>query len=1482
MKSKRLLQRSVSFLLIWACIITCLFAVGKLGSIDKVYAEDNTESDHFITSEYVSTLFTQENGLGSNEVNCVYQTASGYIWVGTDGGLYRYDGNEFKVFNLWDTEKDDVYCINSLFQDSRGRLWIATNNYGLFYKKGNDMHHFSSDYYNGIKVINDVCESSDGAIYVAASNGLFKVDEESLVLSSFEDLSEKTINKLESFNDKIWGISDRNEIFNVSFSTDGTYIVRSIAAADLELDELTCLESDDEYIYAGTLGGNIIRMTSLSKVEKMPAGSYGINALYKHDKTLYVCTDNGLGYIGTEGGYHSIVNMKIDSYISSMIFDYEGSIWISSNRNGLLHLGMSKFDDFTARYRIPENSVNCIKQVNSYKYVCTDEGLYIIDYKGTMKSNSLTEVLSGVGVNNVIKDSNGNVWVSTFRRYGVIKWNGNGSPKFFGRSANLPSNQINSIIELSNGKIAVATSEGIGIISDDEVEATYTVENGLDYPNITCLAEDDRGRIIAGSDGGGIYIINGKIIKNYTTKQGLTSDVVSCIEKGESGFYIGTDNGISYYGDTVRALSSIDFSNNVYDVVKNNDDVWVIGSKGILRTSENELLGANGISSRYLARGDGLVRSITNTAGSMIDDKGILYICCTTGIETLDTNNIKINEAPPRLTVSEIDVDGKVYSFDEIGGSLTIPAKTNKITITFGVMTYVNRDNLEVSYNLEGFDSEHIVISGNSPMQAVYTNLEGGDYDFSLFAVNADGTKSESTMTFTISKEFGFFERKSVRITLAVFLGLLLFVAAFVFFKFRRTILGKNRELERLTIEHENAVKSSTAKNDYLANISNEIKIPINAIISLAENTMNSGSRTIEEQENLKNIVVQSNDIISKVDGIIRLARLESGREVANNAPYSITTLVCDLSDRMINLVDNRPIKFFVELGNDIPDVLIGDYEKIKAVLMYLLDNAQKYTREGSITLTVDCYEYNDPKSDRMINLVFGVADTGIGIRNDRLDHIFEVYNINSNKQESGYPGTGIGLAIAKKLSEVMGGDIDVESNYGVGSTFTFSIIQKRPEGSVYQAQVDADVIELVSMEEAEQMWAPEVSILFVDDVELNTTVAVGITNQMEIKCDTASSGINAIDMVMNNDYDLVFMDMIMPVMNGTDTMKEIRELGDPKYDKLPIIAMTENVISEDREKLINDGFTDVILKPLDRRTLATIIINNVDRSKVKYKTSDMSQYIKESRYSEGLERLSENLEVTKILEKIGGNIDVYNKILSSFYSRNKNVQEELRIKFESDYRNFRNRIHGIRTSSGNIGAVNIANMASTLESAVNIGNKTYVRDNLDSFLLSMQEIVYAIGDYLAFVDDKKGITDTAFEAGGIENEKNADSEITSSDAVSSETVSDDNLSADTLSSDIPEDSVFEVSLKEEAQETEEKEQDISDSTVDIDALMRMDNLAVNKDIDEIRKEYDDLMNSNDYSGDDMDFLSVLGENIKYENFENISELVHTYIDLKS
>ncbi len=1419
-----------------ACLMACLLFVPFISDVPAEAAAKDV-----LLSLYKQTVYNQESGLGSAEVNCVYQTQSGYIWVGTDGGLYRYNGKEFKIYNLWDTDKDDVYLINQLFQDSSGRLWIATNNYGLFYIKGSSVEHFSTDYYHGVKCINDVCEDSKGTIYVATAYGLYTADSQNNNLNLLTDTTSHNVKEITLAENDIWGLENGGRFFRLN--EDGQVLYYN--AADYTSDELSCiLGMADGSVYLGTVGTEVLHMQKNLHYDTLKSGREGINSLYDDGNNhLFVCAESGIGYFNQKGTFTAIYDTAISKYFASMIMDYEGNYWFASSRMGILLLGNSKFRNFNQRYGIDSSGTNCIMTYDGMKYIGTDDGLMILDSKQKPVENKLTEYLSGAGVRDVMKDSRGNIWVSTSRKYGVICYTPKNEIHVFGRSGALLTNQINCTMELEDHSVAVATEEGISIIgTDDKLVRNYSTENGMENANILCLYQDEEGRIYAGSDGSGMYVIRGDSIRHYTEDDGLTSNVVTCFAPGEEGLWIGTDNGLSLFNESIRPINNIDFSNNIYDIVKENTEqgmyLWITGSKGVLRTTEKELLGTEEMKSRYYAQGDGLSSPLTLYSNALILNH-VLYVCSNQGIYTMSTEGIRTNEVAPKLTVSEINVDDQVYHFDQIGGSLTVPSKTQRVSISFAVLSFINRENIQVEYQLQGFDSAPITISPSDTMQAVYTNLEGGNYTFTVRAMNGDGVQSTQDITFTIFKEYGFFEKRAVRIGLLVALALLVFLVVFGMIRFRKQVLGQNREIEKLEKEHEVAVKSSTAKTDFLAHMSNEIKTPVNAIISLAESMQREPDPEI--QRNSLNAIVESGqDILGKVDETIQLARLEAGKETVVEAPYSITTLVCDISDQIINTLDQRPVRFLVDLGENIPDVMIGDYEKIKRVLEILLDNAQKYTKEGTITLYVDCYENQDPKGkDR---LLFSISDTGVGIRKERLQHLFEVYNIADNKKQTGYSGSGISLAIAKKLVEIMEGELEVESTYGAGSSFTVSLRQMRPSEDSVALAPGPETLDRVTKEEAERMLMPEVNVLLVDDMEISRTVAVGVMKQMEIRSDVAASGVSAIDMVMNQDYDMVFMDLSMPVMNGTDAMHEIRELAREGVDTMPIIAMTEDAIREDSENLIATGFTDVIVKPLDLISLASMATKYLPQEKIHFRSGDLAKYISESRFREGLLELQRYLDVAGTLERIGGSIEVYNRILSTFYNQNQNTPEDLRNKFAKNYRTFRARLHNVKNGAQNIGATELINRISKIDAAINIGNKAYVRDNLPAILGMLDEVLDVVAVYLDFAAGQQGLTDEEYAAKASEK--------------------------------APEKTAPQEEVQEPVQEPVLKEE------IDSTALVRMLQAAKTEDTDGLRRELHRLRKDR-YGTEDTEFLQALEEQISENNMEAILDMIATYVELK-
>lgn len=648
----------------------------------------------------------------------------------------------------------------------------------------------------------------------------------------------------------------------------------------------------------------------------------------------------------------------------------------------------------------------------------------------------------------------------------------------------------------------------------------------------------------------------------------------------------------------------------------------------------------------------------------------------------------------------------------------------------------------------------------------------------------------------------------------------------------KNLLVNKNKALEKLSKEHEEAVKTSSAKNDYLANMSNEIKTPINAMIAQADELMHMVSDE-ESKDKISSICDIGNGIIGKVDDIILLAKIEAGRIDTINAPYSVTTMIYELSEMATEKLADKSVKFFVEIGDEIVDNLIGDEDKIRNIMMRLVDNAIKYTKDGSITLSVDCYKFTEKSKEDIVNLVFTVSDTGIGIQQDRLDSIFQIYSIADNVKNNIHQGNGVGLAIAQGYAGLMGGEIEVESTYGAGATFTFTINQK-VAGNMSGNQSVFKIEEMVSKEIADKLWLPDVSALLVDDDEVSRQVSLKILSRFEMKVDIASSGLSAIDMVMNNDYDVVFMDLSMPIMNGIDAMEEIHDLEGDKYTILPIVAMDSDAIEENKEKLLSCGFTDSIVKPMDVRRVAAVLKDCLPESLIKEKTNDVSTYVNGSRFSEGLEKLKEFLDVEYAIEKIGGSIDVYNKLVRMFYDQNAAASEELYKKSGKDVRGFKIKIHALRTVSMNIGALDLAHQATKMEGAINIGNREYINDNIESFLESLVDVLLAVEDYITFVDSVSGMTDEEYaikmsgKSAEMDNEEDGLSDVQS---------------------------IFEMleQLKDAARNSEYES---------VDALMG-------------------TLNSYNLEGEDMEFIAALTEVVTNRDSDAIEELVNTYFALK-
>lgn len=388
-------------------------------------------------------------------------------------------------------------------------------------------------------------------------------------------------------------------------------------------------------------------------------------------------------------------------------------------------------------------------------------------------------------------------------------------------------------------------------------------------------------------------------------------------------------------------------------------------------------------------------------------------------------------------------------------------------------------------------------------------------------------------------------------------------------------IIEQNHLMKRLVLQTEDA---NRAKTNFVSNMSHEIRTPMNSIVGITEILLRS-HHSPKEQEYLLNIQSSGRVLLTIINDVLDCSKMESGKMQLFDEPYDTFSLFHDLKISMENRIANCPLELIYDIDPDIPCTLKGDMGRIRQIITNLVNNAIKYTEKGSIRFTVRVRQKNADK----VMLYYAVEDTGIGIRKEDQKILFDAFQRVEMDRNRYVEGTGLGLTISQNLVNMMGGVIEVESEYGKGSRFFFTIeqtiIDPTPVSAVnYNGQKDN-----VTEKEAECLFiAPEAHILLVDDNELNLVVAKELLKPLRMQIDTAENGLQAVKMVRGSQYDLVLMDHMMPVMDGIEAAKAIRALPEDKYQKLPIIALTANAMVDARKEFLNAGMNGFVAKPID------------------------------------------------------------------------------------------------------------------------------------------------------------------------------------------------------------------------------------------------------------------------------------------------------------
>lgn len=549
---------------------------------------------------------------------------------------------------------------------------------------------------------------------------------------------------------------------------------------------------------------------------------------------------------------------------------------------------------------------------------------------------------------------------------------------------------------------------------------------------------------------------------------------------------------------------------------------------------------------------------------------------------------------------------------------------------------------------------------------------------------------------------------------------------------------------EMARMEERRAKAANEAKSSFLANMSHEIRTPINAVLGMNEVILRE-CKDEKILEYAQNIEGAGRTLLSLINDILDFSKIEAGSMEINETEYDFSSVLNDVYNMISIKAQQKVLDLVFEIDGDIPDTMYGDEMRLRQIMVNILNNAIKYTQEGTVTLKAT----GTRNFDDTITLEVSVTDTGMGIKEDDLQNLFEKFKRLDVDKNKTVEGSGLGLAITSSLLELMGGSITVESEYGKGSTFTFFLPQKIVGDTKigdFKSRITSSIKDRKKYKE--KLTAPEAEILVVDDTPMNHVVIRELLKPTRIKIDSARSGMECLEKQRAKKYDMIFLDYRMPGMDGTETFNAIKaDKESPNCEDTPIVVLTANAISGARDNFLKIGFDDYLSKPVESDRLEATLIKFLPKDKVILTTESIEE---EAQTDEGfanegktetasassigsdtanvptMEPWMQQLEGIDVAEglKNCGSVDSYLNILKVYYesietSRN-NIETTYNDKNYKDYTSF---VHSLKSTSRTIGAMQLSKLSAKLEEAGN-NNDIETIDTYHNELLNLYSII--------------------------------------------------------------------------------------------------------------------------------------------------------------
>ncbi|MCK4664273.1 MAG: response regulator [Bacteroidales bacterium] len=1111
------------------------------------------------------------NSISQNKAQTVYEDFNGNIWIGTvNGGLNKFDPTN-EVFTHYKYNPLNPYSISndriwSITQDKKGNLWIATSN-GLckmFTKDETFVRYlYNPDDKSSIshKQVRTVFIDKSETIWVGTAIGLDKFDPKTEKFSHFifptKSKEKNSVNIiLDDHKGSLWIGTHIGGLykFNPTTSKYINYIhdpnnKNSIGYNDVR----DIFEDNSKILWISTRGGGI------DKIDLKPKK-------FNHFAHIPNC-DNSLS----------------NNRIKAIFEDKEGILWIGTDVGG----GLDKFDrknnKFTHYFNNPYNpksiSSNDITAITEDKFnniwIGTDgSGINIFN----RKTNNFTHLkndqnnpksLCHNDIWTIFEDNDGFIWLGTDNGLDRYDWNN----KVFIHYKNNPdnptsisNNQISIIYQDTYGGLWIGTDNGLNkYIKENDNFINF--KNDPNNPNtISCntiisIYEDEMNNFWIGTINGlNKFDRENKNFICYSKKEGLIGNAVHGIVEDNSGnLWVSTVNGLSKFDPYQKKFKNYD----IYDGLQNNDFAKNANCKSY--TGELIFGGIN-------------------------------------GFNIFSPDSIKDNPFVPPIVITDFQIFNKSIKAGKNSplkkhinytSEIHLSYKHSVISFHFSALNYTKTAKNKYEYKLEGFDKNWINIGTRRFVS--YTNIDNGTYFFRVRGSNNDGVWNKEGVSIKIIKNPPFWET----IVFYVIIIIIFFLLIYGLFKLRlkslrndkkyleekvndrtREINFQKKELEKA---YEEVKKSSKSKELFLANTSHEIRTPLNVIIGYTNLLMNTIKNT-KQLLYVNNIRLSSNNLLVLINDILDFSKIEAGKLSIKISDFVFRDEINRLYDLMLSKANKKQIQLNLYIDKNIPDYISGDPVRLSQILTNLVDNAIKFTNTGGlIVIHIELIE----KINENAKIIFKISDTGIGISKQKIDNIFDSFTQATNNTNRKYGGTGLGLAIVKKLIELQNGKIFVESEINKGSTFTFILDYKISTGKNIIKKTESYKI-------IKAKHLIKLNILLVEDNDVNATLAIDTIKMYNknIKINVAQNGKIALEKIKANNYDLVIMDVQMPVMDGYEATKIIRNEFPDNLNKIPILGMSAHAMKEEKEKCLNVGMNDYLTKPFVPENLLNKIYN--------------------------------------------------------------------------------------------------------------------------------------------------------------------------------------------------------------------------------------------------------------------------------------------------